>query len=172
MKVLIFQLVLSSMLMCTSCAESNSQSNTQSGSLSSENLKKADMNWSVITAGNQCGIEEPKQVIIQTQEAFDSLWQSCFQNMPAPIAKPTIDFSKEWVMAYFQGYTKSGGHNLTIDSITPSEIGAKVAITHKKPGKNCVSTMAVEFPYVLARIEHFKPIKAEYKVTEKEVDCN
>lgn len=164
MKSLIFQLVLSSFLINTSCVESNSQS--------SEHSKKIDMKWSVITAGNQCGIEEPKQVIVQTQEAFDKLWQDCFQNMPAPIEKPTIDFSKEWVIGYFQGFIKSGGHSLTIDSVSTTDKGIILAMTHNKPGKDCASTMAIEFPYVLARIEHFKPIKAEYSVTEKSVDCN
>lgn len=164
MKSFIFQLVLSFLFINSSCVETNSQS--------SKNLKKADMNWSIITSGNQCGIEEPKQIIVQTQEAFDELWQSCFQNMPAPITKPTIDFSKEWVIGYFQGFIKSGGHSLNIDSVSATEKGISLAMTHNKPGKDCVSTMSVEFPYVLARIEHFKPIKAAYNVTEKEVDCN
>ncbi len=164
MKMFIFQLVLLSILINASCVETNSQSST--------NLKKADMNWSIITSGNQCGIEEPKQVIVQTQAAFDELWQSCFQNMPAPITKPTIDFSKEWVIGYFQGFIKSGGHSLTIDSVSTNDKGIAIDITHNKPGKNCMSTMSVEFPYVLARIEHFKPINAAYNVTEKDVDCN
>ena len=128
MKSFIFQLVLSFLFINSSCVETNSQS--------SKNLKKADMNWSIITSGNQCGIEEPKQIIVQTQEAFDELWQSCFQNMPAPITKPTIDFSKEWVIGYFQGFIKSGGHSLNIDSVSATEKGISLAMTHNKPGNN------------------------------------
>ncbi|MBL7817953.1 MAG: hypothetical protein JNL70_23290 [Saprospiraceae bacterium] len=163
MKTLFFQLILSSLFINLSCTNSNSQPASE--------VKESKMKWSLIHAGNQCGVEDAKQVLIKSQEEFDDIWQLCFQNMPAPIAKPTIDFSKEWVIGYFSGSSK-GGQTYNLDDIGSTANGIKVAITHSKPGKNCVTVASIDMHYVLARVDHFRPDKVEYALTEKTVDCN
>lgn len=164
MKTLFLQLSFCFIFINFSCVESNSQSTGNS----SDAVKTTEMKWSQITAGNQCGVEVAKNVVVKTQKEFDDLWKECFQNMPVTDPKPTIDFSKDWVVAVFLGTINKGGHSIAIDSVS----GSKISLVHTQPGKNCLSTMSIEFPYVIARVEGQAPTKVDYDISEKIVECN
>ena len=168
MKKLFLQVVLCFILINVSCVESNSQA--------SENAKTEktmnSMNWSILSAGNQCGVETAKNVLITTQDEFDALWKECFQNMPVGNDKPDVDFSTDWVVGVFLGTINKGGHNIAIEDLKETENGLKASLTHTKPGSNCLTTMSIEFPYVIARVKQFRPDRIEYDMAEKNVDCN
>ena len=172
MKNSIVLLILCTILIQVSCSNTTASSTTtEPGTNMASTPSKQSDKWTVITSSNQCGIEEKKQVVVKTQAEFDNLWAKCFQNMPPPVNKPNIDFSKDWVIGVFLGTMNSGGHSVTIDDITSSDSGTTVSLTHAAPGKNCAATMAIEFPYIIASIPHFSTQKTDFNITEKIVDC-
>lgn len=185
MKMFFFQFVLSFIFTNLSCIESNSQSATDTvaivttDTVAVETTDTADaleipkdMKWSVIASDNQCGVEVAKNVVIKTQKEYTNLWKECFQNMPTVGKAPAVDFTKEWVVAVFLGTINKGGHKVTINNIDAAKTGMKVSTTHTKPGANCLSTMSIEFPFVIARVEKSVAKKISFKTTDKVEECN
>jgi hypothetical protein len=168
MKTIFFQLVLCLIFINVSCVESNSQSSSNSNTAQTTN----DMKWSIIISDNQCGIEVAKNVVIKSQKEYDDLWKECFQNMPTVEKAPAVDFTKEWVIGVFLGTINKGGHKVTVDSISSSESMIKVSTIHTKPGSNCLTTMAIEFPFAIVRVENSVSKKVDFETKDKIEECN
>ena len=171
MKTLFLQVILFFILINFGCVESNSQASKSADTIKTINTMNT-VNWSILSSGNQCGVEVAKKVLVKTQAEFDILWKECFQNMPVGNEKPNIDFSKDWVVGVFLGTINKGGHNIAIEDLKETENGLKASLTHTKPGSNCLTTMSLEFPYVIVRVKQFRPDTIEYDIADKTVDCN
>jgi len=67
---------------------------------------------------------------------------------------PTIDFSKETVIAVFMGEKTSGGYAVSVESV--KEEGEKVIVQIKevKPGTKDMVTMAITQPFCFAKINN------------------
>lgn len=157
-------LFLTGMILIAAC--SNATNGTSMTTHPGNSIK-----WTRLIAGNQCNIEAPLKLVIVNQEQFDSLWVKAF-TMDMPPEKPAIDFTKNSVVALFSGMVNKGGQSIEVTSIQQDqEKGTVIEATHRFPGKNCFSTMAIEFPYYLALTDILMSGETTFTVKMKEVDC-
>ncbi len=160
----IFNLLLTGIIIVSSC--SNSSNGTSVTTHSDSTIK-----WTKLISGNQCNIETSLDVLITNQAQFDSIWAKAF-TMDMPPEKPVIDFTKNTIVALFLGTVNKGGHGIEIAAINQStDKEYSIEAIHKLPGKNCFSSMAIEFPYFLATTDVVISDKTTFSTKEKEVDC-
>ncbi len=110
------------------------------------------MKWETLLSGNQCLIEYPENLVLKTPEAFQALWNRAFAKMDVPPDKPAVDFEKYHVAAIFLGWKKKGGYILEIEKINARKGDIVIHFLEKEPGASCLSTAAIDFPYLLVQI--------------------
>lgn len=157
-------ILMGSIFLITACSNS-SKGNT--GSSDSDSTIK----WSKLLTGTQCSMESPLNAVITSQEELDALWAKAFM-IDMPPEKLKVDFTKNSVVFLFLGMVNNGGHSVEITAVkTGKDNEVQIVAEHKLPGKNCMNTMAIEFPYYIAFTDTVIPGKSEIVVTKKEVDC-
>lgn len=172
--------IVAALLVLLSCDNTTKGNSTPADSTAVKDSKEMkiikdnnnmQLTWKELLSGNQCSIEKPVNIVITNQAQFDSLWSKAF-NKAMPQEKPAVDFSKYSVIAIFLGTVSSGGHSAVITSIKHNGAdGYKVEAEHKLPGKSCISTTAIEFPYYFALTNTVISEKTEFTVIKKEVEC-
>lgn len=110
------------------------------------------MKWEMLISGNQCLIEYPESKVLKSPEEFQMLWNRAFSKMDVPPDKPQIDFNKYHVAAIFLGWKNKGGYNIDIEDIKPKKEEVVIHFLEKVPGSTCMSTAAVDFPFLLVKI--------------------
>lgn len=136
------------------------------------NLDRTLNDWDLLSKGTQCAIEQSKQVVIKSEADFATLWKEAFSGVDMAPEQPEVDFSQKWVIAVFLGMTNKGGHEVDITGIAETGTATVVNVLHTAPGKNCMSTMSIEFPYMIIMVNPFKKATVEFKTTLQEKDCN
>lgn len=86
--------------------------------------------------------------------------------------KPEVDFSKSWVVAAYLGEMNKGGFDVNVDSVAPDNNLLMITIKQIKPGPNCISSMAIEYPYVFARIDRQKTDKTKFIIVSEIKNCD
>ncbi|MBI4349667.1 MAG: hypothetical protein HY553_22720 [Elusimicrobia bacterium] len=64
--------------------------------------QEASQDWSKLH-GTWSGVQQPKQLVITDEATWKAVWAEHAQNGAAPAAAPAVDFTKETVVAIFQG---------------------------------------------------------------------
>lgn len=167
--VILFFLLLWNISACNSPENTNGNDNKKPDTASV--MKDSTIKWDIVAKGTQCAVREPGQGLIMSQATFDSLWNKSFKGTDIPVEKPVIDFKNKWVIFAFKGFVSNGGHNVDIKSISQATDEISVVISHVKPGKGCMSSMAEEYPYVIATINPVSGKKFNFKVEEEEKVC-
>jgi len=166
-------LIMVGLIVFLSCANPTKEttSSTEKGNTSSPDTTETQLTWSELFSGNECSIKQPENLVITSQKQFDSLLSKAFKGDMQP-KKSAIDFSKNSVIALFLGTVNSGGHSIGITSIKHSvSNGYNVEAEHKLPGKSCISSTAIEFPYYIALTETAISGKTNFTIKKKEVEC-
>jgi hypothetical protein len=151
-----------------------SEASDKAGSDNGDNApgNATSLTWTKLHAGSQSKMDKRSMFVINNKTKFDELWSIAFQQGMAP-GKPNIDFSKNSVLVLFLGQVNSGGHSIEPLSIRSlgNDPGYIVTVRHNKPGTNCVTTSAIEYPYYFALTDKIKSEKQEFKVSEGERKC-
>ena len=126
----------------------------------------------ILQKGNQCAILKERQLLITNAQEFEKIWGETFSGVDMAPQKPEVDFSKSWVVAAYLGEMNKGGFDVNVDSVALDNNLLIITIKHIKPGANCISTMAIEYPYVFARIDLQKTDKAKFRIVSEIKDCD
>jgi len=132
---------------------------------------KNNLTWEILLQKKHCGIYESKNMVIKSQHEFDALWEESQQGIDFGPVKPKVDFSRKWVIACFLGIVNTGGHSIDIQSIEAGPEMTLITIIHKRPGPGCPTAQVIEFPYLMATLDHFTPEKVEFKIFREDVPC-
>ena len=92
-----------------------------------------------------------KNYVVSGEAEYARLWKMANGDTSA---MPPVDFSKDYVIAVFAGMKNSGGHTITIDSVTATAEERTVSVSLTEPGRLCVVTDALTSPYELIRLPH------------------
>ena len=93
------------------------------------------------------GLGARERTVVQSSTEWATLWERIHANQSPvpPIVQP--DFNTEVALVATMGEKPSGGHTITIDSVTLHERGSVVWVTEKSPSETCftpaVMTQAV-----------------------------
>ncbi|MBM2820739.1 MAG: hypothetical protein HW405_499, partial [Candidatus Berkelbacteria bacterium] len=75
------------------------------------------------------------------------LWQKMNQDIFPTPALPNIDFVAKTVIIVAAGQKNTGGFDIEITNIQKQSNQTLVYYTETSPAKNCLVTMALEYPY-------------------------
>lgn len=70
----------------------------------------------------------------------------------APGTAPNIDFSKEEVLAIFDGTHTTGGYSIAVSGITDAGTTRTVNVTRTAPGSGCAQASGIISPYQIIAI--------------------
>lgn len=105
--------------------------------------------FALVAEGQASGIEEPREVVVQTAAEWKALW-----GQHAPSQKlPVVDFTKQTVAAVFLGTRNTGGHRAVVTAVTRE--GADVVVTwnEEAPGAGLMVTQALTSPFQIVRFD-------------------
>lgn len=166
--------ILSILIFAFSCDNNSKGSKTETDtkpSTDTVNMPTTDtIKWQELVSGRDCSVEKPANLFITSNSQLDSLWSAAFKGEERP-DKPVVDFSKNSVVALFTGTVKSGGHSIAVTSVQMNNGVIEITGEHKIPGKTCIATTAIEFPYYLALTDQAVKGTTSFSIKTKEYEC-
>lgn len=96
------------------------------------------------TGTNASSIASRRNMTARTQAELRELWTAAKGTDSTP---PTINFSREYVIAVFAGQKSSGGHGVEVASVVDTSTARTVSVRIVKPGDGCIVTQALTNPY-------------------------
>lgn len=103
-----------------------------------------------MSMGNYSNIKDEQYKDVHNQADFDALWQQAFANLSGAPDKPTVDFSKNMVLAMFLGAQKHGGYIVRFTNFDDSGPTVNVTVEVTVPGTNCRYPNRASDPYAFA----------------------
>jgi hypothetical protein len=101
-----------------------------------------------IEKGEQSNVDDARQALVRTEVEWTKLWQQHNPDRP----RPSVDFSKEMVVALFMGSRPNAGFSTTITSASVANGVLLVRYTETVPGAGAISAQILTFPYHLVAI--------------------
>jgi hypothetical protein len=89
------------------------------------------------------GVTAPARLIIRDDSAYAQFWASLG---PAAGARPSVDFSRDIVIAVAAGQQTSGGHTIAVQQVTRVGDGLAVQVLETTPGVGCNTSQALTQP--------------------------
>lgn len=118
------------------------------------------------------GLDKAENLYLDNTADWTEFWSRVHSNSTPNPDKPSIDFSKHIVLAVCMGTQNSGGYNTKIEEIKTDGETAYVSVINTSPGKGCMSTMAITYPYHIVQIEKGTLKQAVFSTEERVHDCN
>lgn len=87
---------------------------------------------------------------IRTADEFAALWTLIYSNNGPSI--PVIDFSREEVIAVFDGSHSTSGYGVEVTGIREEGGMRIIAVTRYEPGDECAVTSGIESPFHIIRV--------------------
>jgi hypothetical protein len=102
----------------------------------------------VVERGDFSNVEEPRQVAVQSAADWAALWRRHAPDRP----QPTVDFSRETVIAVFLGSRPTGGFSVEV-AATRVEGGALiVSYRVTSPPRDAITTAVLTFPFAIVAV--------------------
>jgi hypothetical protein len=98
---------------------------------------------------NATGMSDRANYRITDNDELNQLW-SYLDNTPG--SAPSVDFSKDEVLAIFDGTHTTGGYNIQVSSITDANGTRTVHVSRIAPGANCFTTDSITSPYEIIAV--------------------
>lgn len=106
-----------------------------------------EVTFQTLARGANGGVCESRNAVVKTESEWAALWKAVHAQGEPPA--PHVDFSKQMVIAVFQGERSSGGHSIEVKKMVEEGGQVKVLVEEVAPGKNCLSAMVITCPYHL-----------------------
>lgn len=133
-------------------------------------FQEKNINYVVIKEGTNSGFTQFGKYFIAKQSAMPIIWDSIYVNYMKQDPLPEIDFEKNEVYLVAMGEQNSGGYKINVESVTETKKEVVVTIVSTKPGKDCMTTSVITYPYQLFLIP--KPNKSvRFNWIEKIINC-
>lgn len=97
--------------------------------------------------GDSTNIRDRRFVVVRTDQEWQALWAEHSGG-----AAPSVDFASHMIVALFAGEKMSGGYGMELDAVEQDASGAVVKFTETSPGAHCVVTLAITYPFTIARV--------------------
>ncbi len=103
------------------------------------------VSFAVLDQGSSSGdVTERKNYRIKSQDELAELWRM----VHGTGAPTTVDFTKQEVIAVFDGTHVTGGYEVAIASVVDVATGSRtVSIVRTEPGESCMTTESITSPY-------------------------
>lgn len=97
--------------------------------------------------GYHCGISEQKRIVITDPKEWADLWRQVHRNkIPTPKV-PTVDFSKNMVLAVFMGQKPTSGYAIQIAEVVQTDGEVAVKVKETTPTKGAIVLQVITQPF-------------------------
>ncbi len=87
------------------------------------------------------GISTPERVVIRDDSSYARFWNGLGAG-----ERPSVDFSRDVVIAVAAGQRQTGGHSIAVGRVVRSGQGLAVEVVETEPGSGCSVTQAITQP--------------------------
>ena len=112
-----------------------------------------EVGFVTLDRGDHAAIEDAGCLVVRSEDEFARLWHDLHQIRSAEPPLPAVDFSRQLVLAVFQGQRPSGGHAISIDRVVDGGDRLLVVVSESVPAADAMVTMALTSPYHLAAVD-------------------
>ncbi|HVG21172.1 MAG TPA: protease complex subunit PrcB family protein [Blastocatellia bacterium] len=119
-----------------------------------------------------CGHAEKKNYVIANKEDWERLWEKVTSNSYPRPAAPDVDFSKQDLIAVFQGVQPSSGYSISVTRLVKSGKKLKVYVREVSPGDECRVLLVITQPFEIIRTDKIEGVeKVVFKVKREVTAC-
>ena len=118
--------------------------------------KERQLEFSTLYKGFYCTQNKRENNIIKDSKALEAFWNKTFAKEFPIRDLPRIDFSKQMLIACFNGEFNSGGHSIEITKITKSKRSIQINVDITRPGMKCATSAAFTQPYHIILVDLFE----------------
>lgn len=109
--------------------------------------------WEVLAQGQQAvGFDKPQYVLVNSRDQLTNLWYKAYGSQLNVPTVPNIDFSRETVLAVFDGQKPTGGYGLKVRSVSVENGELYVDLVKQQPQQGQISTQALTSPWLLIHV--------------------
>lgn len=103
--------------------------------------------FETVARGSQSGVLNQREVLIESEYAFDRLWREIHAGRSPLPRKPSIEFETVQIAAVFAGEKPSGGYSIEITALQTEEEHLTVYFREQGPAPGDIVTQALTHPY-------------------------
>lgn len=89
----------------------------------------------------QTTLGTPERLVIRDNDSWTRFWASVSGGSP-----PSVDFSRDLVIAVAAGQRTNGGHSIAVERVVRAGAGLSIQVVETVPGPGCVTSQAVIQP--------------------------
>lgn len=114
---------------------------------------QTEIKFTTLIQQSQSAHAQKKNYVLRSQAEWQKLWRQMqgeqFVRNRASLdsAVRKIDFTKQMIIAVFQGEKPSGGYSIAVAKLVRHAKQLEVFIEEKSPGADCFTTQALTYPY-------------------------
>ena len=102
----------------------------------------------VVERGDFSAVEEPRQVAVQSAADWAALWRRHAPDRP----QPTVDFSRETVIAVFLGSRPTGGFGVEVAAHARRRRRADSELPRRESPRDAITTSVLTFPFAIVAV--------------------
>lgn len=130
-------------------------------------VARNELKFKTIEKESQSNNIEAKNYSIKNNKEWTDLWTKISYARLVPI----IDFTKDMVIAVFQGEYSTGGYDIEIQKIIENEKNIEVFVKEISPGINCMVPQSFTSPFHIVKIQKSDK-KVAFKIVKIINDCD
>jgi hypothetical protein len=109
--------------------------------------------WETLAQGQKAvGFDKPQYLLVNSQDQLTNLWYKAYGSQLTVPPVPSIDFSRETVIAVFDGQKPTGGYGLQVRSVTVENGELYVDLVKQQPQQGQVTTQSLTSPWLLIHV--------------------
>jgi len=112
----------------------------------------ATMPFATLAKGLASGVGQPTQIVVRSQTDWAALWSRHMRTQIAPPPPPSVDFSRDMVLALFMGERPTGGYAIEVTRIERTDHGLSVHYLTSRPDPSAMQTQALTQPFHLVTV--------------------
>ncbi|MGE5541256.1 MAG: protease complex subunit PrcB family protein [Bacillota bacterium] len=130
-----------------------------------------EVKFKVLDQGmNAKEITSRKNYAIYDASELADFWKKVHGDDGAPV--PTVDFSKNYVIAVFAGTEPTGGYTISVDKIIDTGNTRSVSVVIGEPGAECTVIEEITSPYQLVVVPFSDAQALSHTDVRTKKDCN
>ena len=108
--------------------------------------------FSTLAKGLASGVDQQTQIVVRSQDDWAALWSRHMRTQAAPPPPPSVDFSRDMVVALFLGERPTGGHAIEVTRIERTDGGLAIRYRTTRPDPTGMQTQALTQPFHLIKL--------------------
>ncbi len=112
-----------------------------------------NVTWKVLAQGQHAvGFPKPTYELVGSQDQLTNLWYQAYGSQLQVPQVPSIDFSRETVLAVFDGQKPTGGYDIKVRGVSVENGELYVDLVQQQPQQGQIATQALTSPWMLIHV--------------------